>query len=93
MDFQTIKEYFSPENMDHIVESYKAFGPLLGIGLPMIEALIPALPLIVFVLANAVAFGFLARFSLFMAWISNGCITCLFHHPPFWSQSFLFVCK
>ena len=58
MDFQTIKEYFSPENMDHIVESYKAFGPLLGIGLPMIEALIPALPLIVFVLANAVAFGF-----------------------------------
>ena len=28
MDFQTIKEYFSPENMDHIVESYKAFGPL-----------------------------------------------------------------
>lgn len=31
---------------------------LLGIGLPMIEALIPALPLIVFVLANAVAFGF-----------------------------------
>ena len=57
MDFQTIKEYFSPENMDHIVESYKAFGPL-GIGLPMIEALIPALPLIVFVLANAVAFGF-----------------------------------
>ena len=25
MDFQTIKEYFSPENMDHIVESYKAF--------------------------------------------------------------------
>ena len=58
MDFQTIKEYFSPENMDHIVESYKAFGPLLGIGLPMIEALIPALPLIVFVLAIAVAFGF-----------------------------------
>ena len=92
MDFQTIKEYFSPENMDHIVESYKAFGPLLGIGLPMIEALIPALPLIVFVLANAVAFGFWLGFFIH-GLISNGCITCLFHHPPFWSQSFLFVCK
>ncbi|KEK24868.1 TVP38/TMEM64 family protein [Bacillus gaemokensis] len=57
MDFQTIKEYFSAENMDRLVESYRAFGPLLGIGLPMIEALIPALPLILFVMANAVAFG------------------------------------
>lgn len=57
MDFQTIKEYFSAENMNQLVESYRAFGPLLGIGLPMVEALIPALPLIVFVMANAVAFG------------------------------------
>ncbi|MEN1938549.1 TVP38/TMEM64 family protein [Paenibacillus sp. 102] len=57
MDFQTIKEYFSEENMEQIVTSYRAFGPLLGIGLPMIEAIIPALPLILFVMANAVAFG------------------------------------
>ncbi|MGG3523769.1 TVP38/TMEM64 family protein [Bacillus pseudomycoides] len=58
MDFQTIKEYFSAENMDQLVASYRALGPLLGIGLPMVEALIPALPLILFVMANAVAFGF-----------------------------------
>ncbi len=91
MDFQTIKEYFSPENMDHIVESYKAFGPLLGIGLPMIEALIPALPLIVFVLANAVAFGFWLGFLLFLAWISNGCLTCFFHNPPFLAEVVSFL--
>lgn len=58
MDFQTIKEYFSAENIDQLVASYRALGPLLGIGLPMVEALIPALPLILFVMANAVAFGF-----------------------------------
>ena len=92
MDFQTIKEYFSPENMDHIVESYKAFGPLLGIGLPMIEALIPALPLIVFVLANAVAFGFWLGFLLFLAWISNGCLTCLFIIRHF-GRSRFFLCE
>ena len=80
MDFQTIKEYFSPENMDHIVESYRAFGPLLGIGLPMIEALIPALPLIVFVLANAVAFGFWFGFLYLMDWVSNWCNACIFHY-------------
>ncbi|MDM5153788.1 TVP38/TMEM64 family protein [Bacillus sp. DX1.1] len=69
MDFQTIKEYFSEENMDQIVESYRAFGPLLGIGLPMVEALIPALPLILFVMANAVAFGLWLGFLY--SWIGS----------------------
>ncbi|WP_459500694.1 TVP38/TMEM64 family protein [Bacillus sp. C1] len=69
MDFQTIKEYFSEENMDQLVESYRAFGPLLGIGLPMVEAIIPALPLIVFVMANAVAFGLWLGFLY--SWIGS----------------------
>ena len=69
MDFQTIKEYFSAENMNQLVESYRAFGPLLGIGLPMVEALIPALPLIVFVMANAVAFGL--WFGFLYSWIGS----------------------
>ncbi|MBO1625936.1 TVP38/TMEM64 family protein [Bacillus arachidis] len=69
MDFQTIKEYFSEENMNQLVESYRAFGPLLGIGLPMVEALIPALPLIVFVMANAVAFGL--WFGFLYSWIGS----------------------
>ncbi len=69
MDFQTIKEYFSAENMNQLVESYRAFGPLLGIGLPMVEAIIPALPLIVFVMANAVAFGL--WFGFLYSWIGS----------------------
>ncbi|HDX9580170.1 TPA: TVP38/TMEM64 family protein [Bacillus pseudomycoides] len=69
MDFQTIKEYFSAENMNQLVDSYRAFGPLLGIGLPMLEALIPALPLIVFVMANAVAFGL--WFGFLYSWIGS----------------------
>ncbi|MBK5491834.1 TVP38/TMEM64 family protein [Bacillus sp. TH13] len=67
MDFQTIKKYFSVESMDHIVEIYKEFGPLLGIGLPMIEAFIPPLPILVFVFANAIAFGF--WFGFLYSWI------------------------
>ncbi|MCI0766503.1 TVP38/TMEM64 family protein [Bacillus sp. TL12] len=69
MDFQTIKEYFSAENMNQLVESYRAFGPLLGIGLPMVEAIIPALPLIVFVMANAVAFGL--WFGFLYSWLGS----------------------
>ncbi|MDM5187445.1 TVP38/TMEM64 family protein [Bacillus sp. DX4.1] len=69
MDFQTIKEYFSEENMDQLVESYRAFGPILGIGLPMVEALIPALPLILFVMVNAVAFGLWLGFLY--SWIGS----------------------
>ncbi|MCM3735165.1 TVP38/TMEM64 family protein [Bacillus cytotoxicus] len=69
MDFQTIKEYFSAENMNQLVDSYRAFGPFLGIGLPMLEALIPALPLIVFVMANAVAFGL--WFGFLYSWIGS----------------------
>lgn len=57
MDFQTIKEYFTMENMEHLVDSYRAFGPLLGIGLPLMEAIIPVLPLILFVMTNAAVFG------------------------------------
>lgn len=69
MDFQTIKDYFSAENIDQLVESYRAFGPLLGIGLPMLEALIPVLPLILFVMANAIAFGL--WFGLFYSWLGS----------------------
>ncbi|WP_369900705.1 TVP38/TMEM64 family protein [Bacillus manliponensis] len=69
MDLQTIREYFTIENMEQLVSSYRAFGPLLGIGLPMIEAIIPALPLILFVMANAAAFGL--GFGFLYSWIGS----------------------
>ncbi len=39
------------------MEDYRDLGPLPGIFLPMLEAILPFLPLFVFVVANAAAFG------------------------------------
>ncbi|MGM9987769.1 MAG: TVP38/TMEM64 family protein [Bacillaceae bacterium] len=56
------KEYFTAEYLKHLLDSYHAFGPIIGISLPFIEAFLPFLPLVVFVVANASAFGLLNGF-------------------------------
>jgi uncharacterized membrane protein YdjX (TVP38/TMEM64 family) len=45
------------EHLQRTLESYSAFGPLPGILLPLAEAFIPVLPLVVFVAANANIYG------------------------------------
>ena len=57
MDFNTIKELMTLENILEILEDYRAIGPVPGMLLPMLEAFIPILPLFIFVMANAAAFG------------------------------------
>jgi len=57
MDFSVVKEWFTLENIMGLIDEYAAFGPLAAIFLPMIEAFLPFLPLFVFVMANANAFG------------------------------------
>lgn len=56
--------FFSMENVSELFESYRAIGPLIGFLLPFIEAFLPFLPLFVFVIANAGAYGFLFGFLL-----------------------------
>ncbi|MBM7554101.1 TVP38/TMEM64 family protein [Thalassobacillus pellis] len=51
------------------LEKYESLGPLPGILLPMIESFLPILPLVAFVLANAVAYGLLKGF--FYSWIGS----------------------
>ncbi|WP_127530898.1 TVP38/TMEM64 family protein [Paenibacillus kobensis] len=54
-------------DLDHIertLRSYKQFGPLPGLLMPIAEALIPALPLIVIVAANANIYGLWYGFLL-----------------------------
>jgi len=58
MDMNLIKEWFTLENIMELIDSYRSFGPLPGVLLPMIEAFIPFLPLFVFIMANVNAFGF-----------------------------------
>ena len=58
MDINLIKEWFTLDNIMELIDSYRSFGPLPGILLPMVEAFIPFLPLFVFIMANVNAFGF-----------------------------------
>lgn len=57
MDLYSFKEYFTIEHVMDVIDRYRSFGPLPGIFLPMLEAFFPFLPLFLFVMANANAFG------------------------------------
>lgn len=69
MDFDTLKEFFNEEYILELIQSYKAFGPIPGILLPILEAFLPFLPLVVFVIANTNAFGLWVGFLL--SWIGS----------------------
>lgn len=45
-----------------LLDKYESLGPLPGILLPLIESLLPFLPLVVFVFANAAAYGLFLGF-------------------------------
>lgn len=57
MEFDTFIDWFTMENIMKLIEEYRSFGLLPGIILPMIEAFLPFMPLFLFVMANANAFG------------------------------------
>ena len=57
-------DLFTMETLEEIMNSYKTLGPLIGILLPMLEAFLPFLPLVVFIVANVTAYGLLYGFVL-----------------------------
>ncbi|XJZ28131.1 TVP38/TMEM64 family protein [Bacillota bacterium Lsc_1132] len=57
MDFAAFETWFTLEKIMELIQQYRSFGPLPGILLPMFEAFLPFLPLFLFVMANANAFG------------------------------------
>lgn len=57
MDFESLKAWFTLEHVMSLIQEYRALGPIPGILLIVIEAFLPFLPLFVFVMANASAFG------------------------------------
>ncbi|PLS02978.1 TVP38/TMEM64 family protein [Neobacillus cucumis] len=57
MDFESLKAWFTLEHIMSLIQEYKALGPIPGILLVVVEAFLPFLPLFVFVMANANAFG------------------------------------
>jgi uncharacterized membrane protein YdjX (TVP38/TMEM64 family) len=67
MDFDLVREWFTLEKIMELIKEYRSFGPLPGILLPMLEAFLPFLPLFLFVMANANAFGL--WFGFLFSWI------------------------
>lgn len=62
------------ENIINILEEYKRLGPLLAVFLPLIEAFLPFLPLILFVIANSAVFGLYKGFLYSWLGTSIGCL-------------------
>ncbi|WP_391208095.1 TVP38/TMEM64 family protein [Psychrobacillus sp. L4] len=61
--------WFSFETLTNLTQDYRALGPLIGFLLPFIEAFLPFLPLVVFIIANVNAYGILLGFLL--SWIGS----------------------
>ena len=58
MDVDFLRENFTPEKIEQLLETYSILGgPIAGMLLPFIEAFLPFLPLIVIAFANSAAFG------------------------------------
>lgn len=71
MDFEIVKEWFTLEKVMQLIQEYRSFGPIPGILLPMIEAFLPFLPLVLFIMANVNAFGL--WFGFLFSW-SGACL-------------------
>lgn len=61
--------WFSFETLTNLTHDYRALGPLIGVLLPFLEAFLPFLPLVVFIVANVNAYGML--FGFLISWIGS----------------------
>lgn len=52
-----MRDFATLEQLDKLTTYYESLGPIVGFLLPFIEAFLPFLPLVVFVVANASAYG------------------------------------
>ncbi|WP_082918216.1 TVP38/TMEM64 family protein [Oceanobacillus sp. Castelsardo] len=74
-NWQTVLQNEGTEDfIMQLLEQYEGLGPVPGFLLPFIEAFLPFLPLIVFVLTNAAAYGLLEGFLLSWLGASSGAI-------------------
>lgn len=65
-----MSEWFTVENIENLASQYRTLGgPMIGLLLPFLEAFLPFLPLVVFVVANASAFGLWLGFLL--SWLGS----------------------
>lgn len=62
-------EWMDLDTLNEVMSSYRALGPFIGILLPMLEAFLPFLPLVVFIVANVTAYGLF--FGFILSWIGS----------------------
>lgn len=78
INFSNWRSVLENEGLDEFIQQllnqYEGLGPLPGLLLPFIEAFLPFLPLIVFVLGNAAAYGLLKGFLFSWVGASVGAI-------------------
>lgn len=78
IDFSNWKQILEQEGYENFIlqllEQYENLGPLPGILLPFIEAFLPFLPLMVFVIGNAAAYGLFKGFLYSWIGASAGAI-------------------
>ncbi|MFC4386812.1 TVP38/TMEM64 family protein [Gracilibacillus marinus] len=78
IDIEEIKELIEANEYDQLVtfllSTYESLGPIPGFLLPFLEAFLPFLPLVVFVITNAAAYGLLEGFLLSWLGASAGAV-------------------
>lgn len=63
---ETVKQWFTLDHILALLDQYRSFGLLPGIAVTLLESFFPILPMVVFVMANAAAFGLWKGF--FISW-------------------------
>lgn len=78
MNPETLQEFITQDNLMELFETYRSLGPFFAITLPLLEAFLPFLPLVVFIVANVNSFGLWMGF--FLSWIGacSGAIIVFF---------------
>lgn len=62
-------DWLSFETLTDLTKEYRTLGPIIGIFLPFLEAFLPFLPLVVFIVANVAAYGLL--FGFLLSWVGS----------------------
>lgn len=93
MDVQLLKEWLTLEGIMELIEKYRSFGPIPGILLPTIEAFLPFLPLVIFVMANANAFGLWLGFLFSWIGACTGALLVFFLIRKYGQRRFLVFLK
>lgn len=78
MDLSFFDVHINIDDVQEFLQSYRSLGPLPGVLLPFVESFLTFLPLVLFVAANAAAYGFF--WGSLLSWIG----TCLGSITVFW---------